>query len=238
MKTDRSQQYKEQYFKGASDDAEEKWLKEFSDDVFFKTLREEKEVKMDWSFEDFMDKLENPAPQKFQKAPVRISYTKWYWVAAGLAILLSFGGYLFLNQNTADIKDNIVQHQIAEQSVPAGNDNNTIQPGTETKSPGADSGTPPKVLTEKNNIQEQFVQEKTFAKKNKKTVTVNPPVNSVPETTPEEDYNPNYVLINGKPVHSEEEATDITLKSLNLLASNIDNGVAKIGLIKNLSVNF
>ena len=42
MKTDRSKQYKDQYFAGNSSEAEEKWLKDFSDDVFFKTLREEK----------------------------------------------------------------------------------------------------------------------------------------------------------------------------------------------------
>ena len=42
MKTDRSKQYKDQYFCRKFFRGRRKWLKDFSDDVFFKTLREEK----------------------------------------------------------------------------------------------------------------------------------------------------------------------------------------------------
>ena len=239
MKTDRSKQYKDQYFAGNSSEAEEKWLKDFSDDVFFKTLREEKEVIMDWSFEDFMEKVEEqPIPAKKIQLTTKPGLSKWYWMAAGFIILLSFGGYLFFNQKpttaitttsvakTEPVKNNTLAIQEQQTTPPE----NNIQPSATTPE------TEKKEITEKENIK-VLAQKKPLAKKEKEIIEPTS-VKSVPETGTEAGYNPNYVLINGKPVYDEEEAADLTKKSLNLLASNLDKGIEKVGLIKHLSVNF
>ncbi|AQW90378.1 hypothetical protein [Elizabethkingia anophelis] len=234
MKTDRSKQYKDQYFAGNSSEAEEKWLKDFSDDVFFKTLREEKEVTMDWSFEDFMEKVEaQSVPAKKIQLTTKPGLSKWYWMAAGFIILLSFGGYLFFNQKpiadvtttsvakTEPVKNNSLVNQEQQTTAPEVN----IQPSVVI----------PK--TEKKENIKVLAQKKPLVKKEKEIIETTS-VKSVPETGTEAGYNPNYVLINGKPVYDEEEAADLTKKSLNLLASNLDKGIEKVGLIKHLSVNF
>ncbi|MEW7305770.1 hypothetical protein AB2S32_09335 [Elizabethkingia anophelis] len=239
MKTDRSKQYKDQYFAGNSSEAEEKWLKDFSDDVFFKTLREEKEVTMDWSFEDFREKVEaQPVPAKKIQLTTKPGLSKWYWMAAGFIILLSFGGYLFFNEKpiadvtitsvakTEPVKNNSLVNQEQQAIAPEVN----IQPSVVIPK------TEKKEITEKENIK-VLAQKKPLVKKEKEIIETTS-VKSVPETGTEAGYNPNYVLINGKPVYDEEEAADLTKKSLNLLASNLDKGIEKVGLIKHLSVNF
>ncbi|MDX8572461.1 hypothetical protein OZ666_12255 [Elizabethkingia sp. HX QKY] len=233
MKTDRSKQYKDQYFAGNSSEAEEKWLKDFSDDVFFKTLREEKEVTMDWSFEDFMEKVEEqPIPAKKIQLTTKPGLSKWYWMAAGFIIFLSLGGYLFFNQKP--ITD-VTTTSVAK-TEPAKNNTLAIQ---EPQTTPPETNIQPSVITtetEKENIK-VLAQKKPLAKKEKEIIETTS-VKSVPETGTEASYNPNYVLINGKPVYDEEEAVDLTKKSLNLLASNLDKGIEKVGLIKHLSVNF
>ncbi|OBS13791.1 hypothetical protein ATE49_00055 [Elizabethkingia miricola] len=239
MKTDRSKQYKDQYFAGNSSEAEEKWLKDFSDDIFFKTLREEKEVTMDWSFEDFMEKVEEqPIPVKKIQLTTKPGLSKWYWMAAGFIIFLSLGGYLFFNQKSiTDVTaTSVAKNEPVKNNTPAIQEQQTtpteinIQPSVITPE------TEKKEITEKENIK-VLAQKKPLVKKEKEIIETTS-VKSVPETGTEDGYNPNYVLINGKPVYDEEEAADLTKKSLNLLASNLDKGIEKVGLIKHLSVNF
>ena len=153
-------------------------------------------------------------------------------MAAGFIILLSFGGYLFFNEKpiadvtttsvakTEPVKNNSLVNQEQQAIAPEVN----IQPSVVI----------PK--TEKENIK-VLAQKKPLVKKEKEIIETTS-VKSVPETGTEAGYNPNYVLINGKPVYDEEEAADLTKKSLNLLASNLDKGIEKVGLIKHLSVNF
>jgi len=44
------------------------------------------------------------------------------------------------------------------------------------------------------------------------------------------------VVLNGKPVANEQEAVELTLKSLGLLANNLENGVDKAMNIKQMSI--
>ncbi|KUG10048.1 hypothetical protein BEI02_16465 [Elizabethkingia sp. HvH-WGS333] len=239
MKTDRSKQYKDQYFAGNSSEAEEKWLKDFSDDVFFKTLREEKEVTMDWSFEDFMEKVEErPIPAKKIQLTTKPGLSKWYWMAAGFIIFLSLGGYLFFNQKpiTDVTTTSVAKTEPAKNNTLAIQEPQTTPPETNIQPSVITTETEKEEITEKENIK-VLAQKKPLAKKEKEIIETTS-VKSVPETGTEASYNPNYVLINGKPVYDEEEAVDLTKKSLNLLASNLDKGIEKVGLIKHLSVNF
>ncbi len=239
MKTDRSKQYKDQYFAGNSSEAEEKWLKDFSDDIFFKTLREEKEVTMDWSFEDFMEKVEaQSVPAKKIQLTTKPGLSKWYWMAAGFIILLSFGGYLFFNEKPiADVTTtSVAKTEPVKNNSLVDQEQQTTAPEVNTQPSVVIPKTEKKEITEKENIK-VLAQKKPLVKKEKEIIETTS-VKSVPETGTEAGYNPNYVLINGKPVYDEEEAADLTKKSLNLLASNLDKGIEKVGLIKHLSVNF
>lgn len=52
------------------------------------------------------------------------------------------------------------------------------------------------------------------------------------------DYNPEYVIVNGEPIYDLEVAKEMTLQSLAKLASNIDKSVSAMENIKHLSIKF
>ncbi len=56
------------------------------------------------------------------------------------------------------------------------------------------------------------------------------------ESKTAEAYQADYVVLNGKPVTNEQEAVELTLKSLGLLANNLENGVDKAMNIKQMSI--
>jgi len=56
MKNRRLEELKDKYFDGKSSSEEERELKK-SDELFFQLLDQEKDVKMDWSFEDFENQV-------------------------------------------------------------------------------------------------------------------------------------------------------------------------------------
>ena len=54
----------------------------------------------------------------------------------------------------------------------------------------------------------------------------------------ESTYNPEYVVINGKPIYDLEEAKELTMSSLNLLTSNVEKSVSSMENVKYLSIKF
>lgn len=54
----------------------------------------------------------------------------------------------------------------------------------------------------------------------------------------ETQYNPEYVVINGEPIYDLQEAKEATLKSLDLLASNVDKSVSSMENVKHMSIKF
>lgn len=68
-----------------------------------------------------------------------------------------------------------------------------------------------------------------------KTNKINQKRTPIPDETA---YNPEYVVINGKPIYDLEEAKELTMNSLNLLASNVEKSVSSMESVKHLSVKF
>ena len=52
------------------------------------------------------------------------------------------------------------------------------------------------------------------------------------------EYNPNFVIINGKPVATEEEAINYTKTALDMLGGNINSALENAEPVKLLTVNF
>lgn len=51
-------------------------------------------------------------------------------------------------------------------------------------------------------------------------------------------YQPHYVVINGKPITSEDEALKITQESMNLLATSMGAGLQELKTLQHLSIHF
>lgn len=127
---------------------------------------------------------------------------------AAASIAFVVFGTLFLVRNTT-----IEQPQYAQnKDVPSEN----INPNP-TEEP---------VVEEEIRLPEKTVV-KTVSKQIKRT--------QIPE---EIAYNPEYVIINGKPIYDLEEAKELTMNSLNLLANNVEKSVSEMENVKRLSIKF
>jgi hypothetical protein len=91
-------------------------------DKYDEIFREIKEEKMEWSFEDFLQKAENEEPEG-NAAPIipleekkKPSFPKWFWMAA--SIMLVFGIGLFLKNNSetgVQDKESLVKNEVLKQ---------------------------------------------------------------------------------------------------------------------------
>ena len=226
MKDKKLKELEEKYFNGQSSLEEEGELKN-SDHVFFQTLNQEKNVKMDWSFDDFESQIN--ADKKL------IVWWKYSWVkyAAAAVLLMTIGIALFLNQkptievpvlvekNMKDLKpakNKSIEHQNTEAANPNPNDR-ILSDGSRKAMQTAETFKRPKIKK----------QAKDWTAK-KEVVIENL------ESATGQAYREDYVVLNGKPVANEEEAVELTLKSLGLLANNLENGVDKAMNIKQMSI--
>ncbi|MDF2478441.1 MAG: hypothetical protein K0S24_3924 [Sphingobacterium sp.] len=226
MKDKKLKELEDKYFNGQSSLEEEGELKN-SDHVFFQTLNQEKNVKMDWSFEDFESQIN--ADKKL------IVWWKYSWVkyAAAAVLLMTIGIALFLNQDSTieepvfveknmkdlkPVKNKSIEHQNTEAANP--NPNDRILSDVNRKAmQTAETFKRPKIKK----------QAKDWTAK-KEVVTDNL------ESATGQAYREDYVVLNGIPVVNEEEAVELTLKSLGLLANNLENGVDKVMNIKQMSI--
>lgn len=208
MNSDKINRIKDAYFSGTSSKEEEKKLKETSNEPFFNALKAEQQQEMDWSFDDFLSVVEQEEPVK--RVGVFTVRKMVYWAAASVAVVL-FGASLFINNSTLE-KPKLVKHEVKQDPVSVQREE------------------PEEQLTEEptNVIPEQPVR------KPKKAITYQQKKPQPNEST----YNPEYVVINGKPIYDLEEAKELTMSSLNLLTSNVEKSVSSMENVKYLSIKF
>lgn len=99
---------------------------------------------------------------------------------------------------------------------------------TQHKTNGTDTLIPTEIIKVEQPILAEKIVEKSHLKPTKKT--------PIPDEQP--TYNPEYVVINGKPIYDLEEAKEVTINSLNLFANNVEKSVSEMDNIKHLSVKF
>jgi hypothetical protein len=84
-----------------------------------------KEDKMDWSFEDFLQKAEGEEPEK-NAAPIipleekkKPSFPKWFWMAASVMLIFGIGFFLNNKDTGTDVQDRekLVKDEILKQKT-------------------------------------------------------------------------------------------------------------------------
>lgn len=95
---------------------------------------------------------------------------------------------------------------------------------------------PVKQTIEKKNSAENQQPKAQFASQQPKPIkTDNQAQNQV---NSDSEYNPNYVIINGKPIYSEQEAIAITEDTFNYFASNVTQTINQAESAQNQSLDF
>jgi len=234
MKTDRYKDWESRFFEGEELTPEEHlFLKNESDNPYFSFLNEEKQDKLDISFDNFLKKTEEP---KIIALPIvkRKSYTQ-YWMAASLVILMGITG-LWMFNNPENIAPQIANHNVAPKKVEARKAFRVEE--TQTKQPvlAQQDMHPVKQTIEKKNSAENQQPKAQFASQQPKPIkTDNQAQNQV---NSDSEYNPNYVIINGKPIYNEQEAIAITEDTFNYFASNVTQTINQAESAQNQSLDF
>ena len=222
MKTDRYKDWESKFFEGEELTPEEElFLKNESDNPYFSFLKEEKQEKLDISFENFLKKTEEP---KIIALPVRKTSYKMYWMAASLILLMGISALWMFNQ-PQEIESVIAKNP----DVPKKEKIEKVAPVEETieqtstpkpvlanqESQNVDHVTNDKAVKElvKKEFEKLMVRQNNSIKQEEKQIQGQTESNS--------DYNPNYVIINGKPIYDESEAIAVTENAFNYFASNV-----------------
>ncbi|MNK55823.1 hypothetical protein D3C87_748440 [compost metagenome] len=226
MKDKKLKELEEKYFNGQSSLEEERALKS-SDDAFFQSLNQEKNRTMDWSFEDFQSEIND------DKKRIIWWNNSWIKYAAAAMLLMAIGIALFLNREST-MQVPVLAEKETKALKPV--DKKPIEHQNEEAGvSNVNNGTPLVESGRALQLAKSFKRPKV--KKETKDWTVKREVvtESLGSTTGE-SYQADYVVLNGMPVANEQEAVELTLKSLGLLANNLENGVDKAMNIKQMSI--
>jgi len=234
MKTDRYKDWESRFFEGEELTPEEHlFLKNESDNPYFSFLNEEKQDKLDISFEDFLKKTKEP---KIVALPIvkRKSYTQ-YWMAASLVLLMGISGFWMFN-SPENIALQVANHTVKPKKIEVPK----VIPVEETQ-------------TQQSVLAQQDVQPKKQDIKKKNTVDnqqsttqlahyhlkqIKTDYQTQNQVNSDSDYNPNYVIINGKPIYNEQEAIAITEDTFNYFASNVTQTINHAESAQNQTVDF
>ena len=239
MKTDRYKDWESKFFAGEELSPEEElFLKNESDNPYFSFLKEEKQEKLDIKFEDFLNKATKQNVTKEPKIvalPIvkRKSYTQ-YWMAASLVLLMGISGFWMFN-NPENIEPQIAKHTETPKKVETPKVS-PIENGSTQQPVLTQQNTQPKIqkVAKKNAVENQ--ESKTqFAYHQPKEIKKDQNLNKV---NSDSDYNPNYVIINGKPIYNEQEAIAITKDTFNYFASNVTQTINHAESAQNQTVDF
>jgi len=222
MKTDRYKDWESKFFEGEELTPEEElFLKDESDNPYFSFIKEEKQEKLNISFEDFLKKTEEP---KIVALPIKKTSYKMYWMAASLVLLMGMSALWIFNQpqkieTTIAKNHDIPKKEKVEKLAPV---EETIEK-TSTPKPvlaKQESQKVEKISDDKvvkdlvqKEVKRLMAQQDSSIEKEEKQIQT--PAESI------SDYNPNYVIINGKPIYDESEAIAVTENAFNYFASNV-----------------
>lgn len=222
MKTDRYKDWESKFFEGEELTPEEElFLKNESENPYFSFLKEEKQEKLDISFEDFLKKTEEP---KIVALPIKKTSYKMYWMAASLVLLMGISAFWMFNQPekieptiaknpSVPKKEKIEKVPQVEEIIEQTSTPKPVLANQESQK--VDKTTNDKVVKElvRKEFEKLMAQQETQSNKEEKQIQV--PTESM------SDYNPNYVIINGKPMYDEQQAIAVTENAFNYFASNV-----------------
>lgn len=234
MKTDRYKDWESRFFEGEELTPEEHlFLKNESDNPYFSFLNEEKQDKLDISFDDFLKKTEE---SKIVALPIvkRKSYTQ-YWMAASLVLLMGITG-LWMFNNPENIAPQVASHTVKPKKIEVPK----VVPveETQTQQPvlAQQDVQPEKQEVEKKNTVANQQSTTQFASHQPKQIKTDYQTQN--QVNSDSDYNPNYVIINGKPIYNEQEAIAITEDTFNYFASNVTQTINHAESAQNQTVDF
>ena len=194
-------------------------------DEIFKDLKEEK---MNWDFEDFLQKTES-SNNEAEIIPLhnkKPSFPKWFWMAASVVLIFGVGFIFNLNQIQKQKSDFIKENHEHEKQVAVNHDSIS-----EAKK---DSIFQENTLAEKDVLDEILSKKSRIKKQTKPRYVDNShkKYNDAPADSTR--YHNSYVIVNGKKIDNVEEAINITKYSFQVVANNVHQTLSQPKVMDNV----
>lgn len=208
-------------------------------DKYKEVLNDLKEEKMNWDFEDFLQKAEgNNEVEIIPIGKGKPSFPKWFWMAASIVLLFSVGLIFNDNQN-ADVENQaqLVANEIQKQKSDFIKENHEHQTQVAVLSNDSISGEKRDSIFQEVSFAEIDVLDKILSKKSrikketKPRYVSNSAVKNIKDST---GYRDSYVIVNGKRIENMEEAINVTKYSFQVVANNMNQALAQPKVMDNV----
>ncbi|MGN7759747.1 hypothetical protein ACTJIV_20010 [Chryseobacterium sp. 22532] len=199
-----------------------------------------KEEKMNWSFEDFLQKAEGGAEgSEMNEAPIiplqknKPSFPKWFWMAAGLVFLFSVG-FFFNDYRTGVMeREKLVKDEVLKQKSKFIEENNDHQEQVAVNHTDSISGARKDSIFQENSVAEKDVLDEILPKRGRLKKETKPKFvsnSSFKNNKALKDstgYKDSYVIVNGKRIDNVDEAINVTKYSFQIFANNVSEKLAQ-----------
>jgi hypothetical protein len=207
-------------------------------DKYEKIFQEIKEEKMNWDFEDFLQKAEgvNNDAKIIPLETKKPSFPKWAWMAASVVILLSVGFIVNYNMENTGVDDQskLVENQVLQQKKDFIEENHEPEQQVAVNNTDTIEGAKKDSVSHENTIAEKDVMDEILPKRGRLKKEVRPKFtynsNYKKNNAAKKDstgYNNNYVIVNGKRIDNVEEAINVTKYSFQIFANNVGGKLAQ-----------
>ena len=218
--------------------------KDQSQDKYKEITQELKEEKMNWDFEDFLEKTKQeekiiPLTSKRKGG----TFPKTFWMAASVILLMSLGIFLtYERENTIAENDQLVQNEIKKQKDRFRQESNLavtlISDTIKVKSDRILTDSTSTVDQKESDIMDQILPKRGRINRNarERYADISTPKKlQEKEKTPTSDYESSYVIINGQEIKNEQEAIDLTKYSFRILSENVSKTVVHTEVINSFT---
>ena len=140
-------------------------------DKYTEVFKDLKEEKINWDFEDFLQKAEDSASDEADVMPIskaKPSFPKWFWMAASVVLLVSAGFIFNLDQN-GNVEDQaqLVENEIQKQKSDFIKENHEHQTQVAVLSSDSISGEKKDSIFQEVSLAEVDVLDKILSKKSR-----------------------------------------------------------------------
>jgi len=210
-------------------------------DKYTEVLKDLKEEKMNWDFEDFLQKAEriDHNNEIIPMTKAKPSFPKWFWMAASVVFIISIGAIFNYTQNNNDGSDQskLVENEIQRQKSDFINENHEIQARVAVLNSDSISGVKRDSIFEESALAETDVLDKILSKRSrikketKPRYVQNSGIKNIKDST---GYKGSYVIVNGKRIDNMEEAINVTKYSLQVVANNVNQALEQPKVMDNV----
>jgi len=208
-------------------------------DKYYEIFKDLKEEKMNWDFEDFLQKAEGNSNEAeiipIHKKP---SFPKWFWMAASIVLLFGIGFIFNYTQKTeTENTAQLVENEVLKQKSGFIKENYEVQQQVAANNMDSVSGSKKDSIFQDTSFTEKDVLDEILPKRGRLKKETRPRYvyrSYKPANKDSTGYKNSYVIVNGKRIDNMEEAINVTKYSFQVVANNVNQTLSQPKVMDNV----